>query len=394
MTIADIETPVTQPATIGTVPVHVDAAQAKDGGGAADLPRTTLAVFFMIGLAAAALWILRPFVPAIIWATMIVVAMWPLMLRLQRRLGGKRWAAVTVLTTTLLLAFVIPFSLAVTVVVSQSEQVADWAQSLGDIKLPQPPTWVTDVPVIGSRISNAWGEAASAGPEALAQNLVPYAKIAAAWLVARVGNAGGIVLQFLLTVIVSAILFARGEHAVRGVLGFFRRLAGTHGENVVILAGEAIRAVALGVVLTALVQSALGGVGLYAAGVPFPGLLTAVMFVLAIAQIGPGPVLIGTVVWVYWTSDSAWVPTALLVWSIFVGTIDNFLRPFLIQRAAHLPLLMIFAGVVGGLISFGLVGIFLGPVVLAVVYTLLKAWIAAEPSQCAQGPLVRERLAP
>jgi len=122
-------------------------------------------------------------------------------------------------------------------------------------------------------------------------------------------------------------------------------------------------------------------------------LLTALMFVLAIAQIGPGPVLIGTVVWVYWTSDSAWMPTALLVWSIFVGAIDNFLRPFLIQRAAHLPLLMVFAGVVGGLVSFGLVGIFLGPVVLAVVYTLLKAWIAAEP-QSAQGPLVRERRAP
>jgi len=104
-------------------------------------------------------------------------------------------------------------------------------------------------------------------------------------------------------------------------------------------------------------------------------------------------VLIGTVVWVYWTSDSAWIPTALLVWSLFVGSIDNFLRPFLIQRAGDLPLLMVFAGVVGGLISFGLVGIFLGPVVLAVVYTLLKAWIAVEP-QCDQGPLAGPRLAP
>jgi predicted PurR-regulated permease PerM len=293
----------------------------------------------------------------------------------------------------LLLAFVIPFSLAVTVIVEQSEHVGEWVQSMKEIKVPPPPAWVERVPLIGKRISTAWSETVTAGPEAFTQRLTPYAKTVGAWLVTQAGSAGMIMLQFLLTVVVAAILFARGESAASALLGFFRRLAGTHGENVVILAGKAIRGVALGVVLTALVQSVLGGLGLYMADVPFPGLLTAVMFVLAIAQIGPGPVLIGTVVWVFWTSESAWIPTALLIWSLFVGTIDNFLRPFLIQRAGDLPLLMVFAGVVGGLISFGLVGIFLGPVVLAVVYTLLKAWIAGEP-QCDQGPLVGGGLAP
>jgi len=300
---------------------------------------------------------------------------------------------VTVLTAALLLAFVIPFSLAVTAIVAQSEHVGEWAKSIQEIKVPPPPAWVENVPLVGSRLSTAWRDATAAGPEAMTQKLAPYAKTVGAWLVTQVGSAGMIMLQFLLTVVVAAILFAGGEGAAGALLGFFRRLAGAHGENVVILAGRAIRGVALGVVLTALVQSALGGLGLYIASVPFAGLLTAVMFMLAIAQIGPGPVLIGTVVWVYWTSDSAWIPTALLVWSLFVGSIDNFLRPFLIQRAGDLPLLMVFAGVVGGLISFGLVGIFLGPVVLAVVYTLLKAWIAVEP-QCDQGPLAGPRLAP
>ena len=393
MTTAHVDTPVTESAAIATVPVHIDPTQASNERTAADLPRTTLAVFFMVGLAAAALWILRPFVPAIIWATMIVVAMWPLMIRLQRRLWGKRWAAVTVLTAALLLAFVIPLSLAVTMVVGQTEHVGDWVESISEFKVPPPPPWVEKVPLVGSRVSTAWRDAIAAGPEGMTQKLAPYAKIVGAWLVAQIGSAGMIVLQFLLTVVVAAILFAQGESAAAALMGFFRRLAGTHGENVMILAGKAIRGVALGVVLTAIIQSALGGLGLYMASVPFAGLLTAVMFMLAIAQIGPGPVLIGTVVWVFWTSESAWIPWALLIWSIFVGSIDNFLRPFLIQRAGDLPLLMVFAGVVGGLISFGLVGIFLGPVVLAVVYTLLKAWIAAEP-QYAQGPIVRERLAP
>jgi predicted PurR-regulated permease PerM len=377
MTTIGVESPTVQPA----LSVHIAPTDTGNSRVAADLPRTTLAVFFMVGLAAAALWILRPFVPAIIWATMIVVAMWPLMLGLEARLWGKRWAAVTVLTAALLLAFVIPFSLAVTMIVAQSEHVGEWTESLQEIKVPPPPAWVENVPVVGRRISTAWQDVIVAGPEAMTQKLTPYAKIVGAWLVTQAGSAGMIVLQFLLTVVVAAILFARGETAAGGLRDFFRRLAGTQGENVVILAGRAIRGVALGIVLTALIQSVLGGLGLYMAGVPFAGLLTAVMFMLAIAQIGPGPVLLGTVVWVYWTSESAWIPTALLIWSLFVGSIDNFLRPFLIQRAGDLPLLMVFGGVVGGLISFGLVGIFLGPVVLAVVYTLLKAWVNAGP-QC------------
>lgn len=362
---------------VRTIPIQVELAGTSAAAGA-DLARTTLAVFFMVGLAVAALWILKPFVPALLWATMIAVAMWPLMLSLQARLWGKRWAAVTVMTAALVLAFAIPFSLAVTLIVSHTEDIGQWAQAAQEIRLPPPPTWIERVPVIGASVYKAWSDTLGADQAMLAQKLEPYIRTVAAWLVAQVGSAGIVVVQFLLTVLLAAILFARGEQAGFAVLGFFRRLAGTHGENVVILAGRAIRGVALGVVVTALVQSVLGGIGIAAAGVPFPGLLTAFMFVLAVAQIGPGPVLIGAVIWTYWTSDSAWIPHALLVWSILVGVIDNFLRPILIQRSGHLPLLMVFAGVVGGLLSFGLVGIFLGPVVLAVVYTLLKAWVSAD----------------
>lgn len=199
-----------------------------------------------------------------------------------------------------------------------------------------------------------------------------------------------LVLQILLTLVIAAILFARGEKAAAGVLSFFRKLAGAHGEKVVILAGRAIRSVALGVIVTALVQSALGGIGFVVAGIPLPGLLTAFMFVLTIAQIGPAPVLIGALIWMYSTSENTWAPTALLVYSIFVVAIDNVLRPILIQRGADLPLLMVFAGVIGGLLSFGVIGIFLGPVVLAVVYTLLKAWVSAEP-QYDESPIANQQ---
>ena len=124
----------------------------------------------------------------------------------------------------------------------------------------------------------------------------------------------------------------------------------------------------------ALAQSLLGGIGLAVAGVPGAGVLTAVMFMLCIAQIGPLLVLLPAVLWVFWSGDTGW-GIALAIWSGVVGTMDNFLRPVLIRMGADLPLLLIFAGVIGGLLSFGLVGIFVGPVILAVAYTLLVAWV-------------------
>ena len=152
------------------------------------------------------------------------------------------------------------------------------------------------------------------------------------------------------------------------------RLGGERGEAAVQLAGDAIRGVALGVGVTALVQAVLGGIGLAFAGVPVAGLLTALMFMLCIAQIGALPVLVPATIWAFWNGDTGW-GIFLIVWSIIVATLDNVLRPLLIRMGADLPLLLIFAGVIGGLLGFGLVGIFVGPVLLAVSYTLLESWL-------------------
>ena len=159
---------------------------------------------------------------------------------------------------------------------------------------------------------------------------------------------------------------------------FGRRLAGDRGDHVVRLAGQAIRGVALGVVVTALVQSVLGGVGLAIAGVPFAAVLTVIMFMLALAQIGPAPVLLGALAWLWWQGHTSWF-VAFLIWAVIVGSLDNILRPILIRKGADLPLLLIFAGVIGGLFAFGLLGLFVGPVLLAVAYTLLDSWVSEIP---------------
>jgi predicted PurR-regulated permease PerM len=172
--------------------------------------------------------------------------------------------------------------------------------------------------------------------------------------------------------------------AAHGVDRFARRLAGPQGANAVHLAAQAVRAVALGVVVTAILQSAAGAIGLVIAGVPFVPILTALIFILAVAQVGAAPVLIPAAIWVYARSGAGW-GTVFLVWAIFCVTFDNFLRPLLIKRGADLPLLLIFAGVIGGLVAVGVLGLFIGPVVLAVAYTLLVEWVSESTSSDEQG---------
>jgi predicted PurR-regulated permease PerM len=209
----------------------------------------------------------------------------------------------------------------------------------------------------------------------LSERLAPHARSIAAWLFAQAGSFLLMIVQFLLTVIISAVLYATGESAASGVCRFTRRLAGQHGENAAILAAKAVRGVALGVVVTAVVQAALGGAGLVISGVPGAAVLTAVMFMLCVAQVGPMLVLVPAVVWLFWADQTVW-GSIMVVWTIFVGVLDNVLRPILIKKGADLPLLLIFSGVIGGLIAFGVIGLFVGPVLLAVTYTLLREWVA------------------
>ena len=340
-----------------------------------DLTRTVLAVACIAGLVGASFWVLRPFLGAAIWAAMLVVATWPLLGKLQAAVGGRRAPAVAVMTIALLLLLVVPLWAAIDTIADNGERISTWGKSLAENGLPPPPDFVARLPVVGEKIAAHWTAVASGGAESLVGRLKPYASGIGKWAVAEAGTVGFIFVQFFLVVVLAAVMYANGEAAAGQLRRFGRRLAGERGENSVILAGQAIRGVALGVGVTAIVQTTLGGIGLAVAGVPFAGLLSALMLMFCIAQIGPGIILFAAVGWMYWTGDTTWA-TGLLVWSVFVTTLDNFLRPFLIKQGADLPLLLIFAGVIGGMLGFGLIGIFIGPVVLAVTYTLLQAWIA------------------
>ncbi|WP_408536073.1 AI-2E family transporter YdiK [Paraburkholderia fungorum] len=343
----------------------------------ADIARILLIIVILSLLIFGSLYIVRPFLPALIWATMIVVATWPVMLGIQKRIGGRRWIAVTVMLAGLLVVIVLPLYAAVSTIAEHGGDIIEQTKALPNYTLPPPPHWLHEVPLAGERFSGEWQRLSDAGPGGVLAQVQPYAMIAAKWLLSQAGTVGVLVIHLMLTVIISGILYSQGEAASASVMRFAARVAAERGAAAVRLAGLSIRAVALGIVVTAAAQAALAGLGLYVAGIPGAGILTALILILCLAQIGPGLPLIGAVVWLIY-HDQLVAGIALGVWSVFVVLLDNVLRPLLIKRGVDLSLLLILTGVLGGVIAFGIVGLFIGPVILAVTFTLLQAWIDEE----------------
>ena len=342
-----------------------------------DLIRQLLSVLTLLVLIGGSLWVMQPFVAPLIWAAMITVATWPTLLWLQRHLGNRRGLATLAMLLLLLLGLFVPLTLAIVTMVSHADEALEWLKGLDPSQMIDPPAWVASLPMVGERVAQAWRDTVQGGGAALAAKLTPYAGTLAKAALRQVGALGAVGLQFLLTVAICGVLYLQGEIGARGVTRFAHRLAGERGVRMVHLAAHAARGVALGVVVTAVAQAVLGGIGVAVAGVPGAMVLTTIMFLLTIAQIGPLPVLLSCCGWLLWSGHTG-AAIGLLLWSGVVGTIDNLLRPWLIRKGADLPLLLIFAGVIGGLMAFGLLGIFIGPVVLAVTYTLMGSWMDEE----------------
>ena len=338
-----------------------------------DLTRITLAVLFIGSLLVASFWVMQPFLPAIVWAMTLVIATWPLMLWVQRHVGNRRGLAALIMTLVLLLVLIVPFWLAVSIIVTNIDEIGELIRTLLSMRVPRPPAWLAELPF--KRLTEAWGRLASTQVQELAPKLMPYAGAISQWFASAAGSLGSMFLHFLLTTAIAAIMYTGGEKAASTAILFGRRLGGDRGELAVRLAGQAIRSVALGVVVTAVAQTAVGGIGLLVAGVAFAPLLTAMIFILCLIQLGPGLVMVPAVVWMYYSGETLWA-TVLLVFTIVAATMDQFIRPVLIRMGADLPILLILAGVIGGLVAFGILGIFVGPTVLAVAYTLLNAWMA------------------
>lgn len=342
-----------------------------------DLPKLMFGVIFIMVMIIASFWVIQPFVMGLAWAGMVVIATWPLLIRLEKLLWGRRSLAVVVMTILLILLFVIPIALLVSSLVENSAPLIQWASSPSNLRMPNV-DWMKSIPLVGDKLYSSWHTLISGGANALMVKVQPYVGATATWFVAQAAHVGYFLIHLALMVLFSVLLYIHGEQVALGIRHFAMRAADKRGDAVVVMAAKAIRAVALGVVVTALVQAILGGIGLAVAGIQYATILTVLMFICCVAQLGPLLVLIPAIIWVYWTGDTTW-GTVLLVWSCIVGTLDNFLRPYLIRMEADMPMILILSGVIGGLLSFGMIGLFIGPVVLAISYRLISAWVHETP---------------
>ena len=340
-----------------------------------DITRIVLQVLFIGLLLAGSLWTLLPFLGGLVWAATVVIATWPLLLNVRARMGKRPWLAVVIMTGLALLAVILPFAFAVSTLLDVAHRGPEVLGEFLTRGLGPPPEWLGKIPAVGNQLVAKWQEIAAGGRDGLIEAARPYMGAAAQWAISITGGIGMVSINILLTIALVAILYAQGEIAARGALAFGYRLGGDRGMEVIRLAAQAVRSVALGVVVTALVQSVLAGIALWLCGVPGAGILAALVFMLGIAQLGPLPVLIPAIAWLFWTDHfvAGWVLIGL---AIPIGMLDNVLRPILIRRGVQLPMLLIIAGVIGGLLGFGVMGLFVGPVLLAATYTLGKSWVS------------------
>ncbi len=349
------------------------STQASDGKLSV---QRTVEVAIRIGLvfllAAWCFLIVEPFIIPILWGMIIAIASYPIYRWMQVKLGGRGRLAAAVFT-------LLALALLITPTVMLMDTVADTTQTLsqdlqdGSLTIPPPPASVREWPIIGEELSAFWS-GASENLGATLTSIAPQLKEAAGWLLSTAAGAGVGVLQFVISIIIAGVILANAISFGGFLKTLARRLMGSRGDEFAMLASKTVRSVAQGVLGVALIQSLLAGVGLLAAGVPGAGLWALLVLLLAIVQLPPILILAPIILYVF-SASSTTVAVVFMIWSILVSASDAFLKPLLLGRGVEVPMLIILVGAIGGMIYSGIIGLFVGAVVLALGYELFKAWL-------------------
>ena len=343
----------------------------------------TVRIGILLLLAAWCFSIIKPFAIPIAWGVIIAVSEYPSYLRLRSWLGGRGTTAAALMAVLGLLVLLVPVALLSGTVVDGAQGLAKGFQE-GTLAVPPPPESVKGWPLIGDSLSAFWAQA-SHNLAATAEKIAPQLKTAGKWLLSTAAGAGFGVLQFIIAIVIAGALLANSESAGTFARAVAARLAGEKGEGFAKLAEATVRSVTKGILGVALIQSILAGIGFMVMGIPGAGLWALLCLLLSTVQIGIVPVTLPILIYVFATADT--VPAVLfLVWSIIVGTLDNVLKPIMLGRGVEVPMAVIFVGAIGGFITSGIIGLFVGAVVLVLGYKLLLAWVHEGPG----GPVNEE----
>ena len=317
--------------------------------------------------------ILMPFISVVAWGAILAVAIFTPYLKLVEKLGGRKKLAVTLIAVIGIAIIVVP-------VITLSSSVIDGATHLGDqitegtIHVPAPPAYVEDWPIIGKKTYKLWLQASDNLRAVLAQYPDQLTAIGKKMLGAAAGVGGGL-LQFIVSLLIAMVFLVSADGASAGVRRMANRLSPNQGDELLDMSTSTIRSVAVGVIGIAFIQAVLGGLGMMFAGVPAAGLLAIFILVLAIAQLPP-LLILGPVAFYVFSAESTTVSLIFLVWSIIVSFSDAVLKPLFLGRGVDVPMLVILLGAIGGMISSGIVGLFVGAVILALGYKLVGEWLA------------------
>jgi predicted PurR-regulated permease PerM len=323
------------------------------------------------------IYVLQPFMATFLFAAIFCLFTWPLYHRLWRLFGRRDTLAAITMTLLLLIALILPMAyLANNLADSADKLLNELRTSLQNLQ-PQAPDWVRSLPLVGEQISHAW-ERATASQEELIKLLRQYYEPIRAFTLRAVQLVAGGFLQLLLVVFVAFFFYRDGARMTKALVTIVRRLGGELGEEMLVLSCNTVKGVMLGIFGTALAQSVVAMLGFLLAGAPTPMLLASATFFLSVIPIGPPLIWGGASLWLYNHGEHGWAIFLALYGLLAISTVDNVLKPILISHSSHLPLLLIVFGVLGGALTFGFIGIFLGPTLLAVGFTLMQHWIVMQ----------------
>jgi len=319
--------------------------------------------------------LVRPFIPILAWSVILAVALYPIYAALSDHLGRRPKLAAVIVT---IIAVAIVIGPATWLGLGLVDGLRAISEQLDSDKLvvPSPPAAIRDWPLIGARLYDFWSEA-STGLDVAYGRLAPHLKPLVRPVLAIAGSAGLGTIKFLASVILAGFLFPSGPRLVAASRNIMARVMPGRSDDFVALAGATIRTVSQGVIGIALLQSLLFGIGLKLAGIASAGLLAFAVLILGILQLGSAIVLIPCVIWIWMTKDFT-MASLITLYLVVVGLADNVLKPMFMGRGLTTPMLVIFIGLLGGTLAHGIVGLFVGPIVLAVAWELMMAWIRDE----------------
>ena len=322
--------------------------------------------------------VLQPFLTAVILAAILCATSWPLFVRLRTRFGGRTWVPALIMLLLITLVLFAPFVIVGATIADNAEIMTSWVKGAVERGPPDPPAWVAELPLIGERAAAYWAGMAH-DTNALVAELRKYLQPLRGFALASGMNVAGALLQLALSILIAFFIFRDGDEIVERLQAGMGRLAGSRGADLSNLAVVTVRNVVLGILGTALVQGILAAIGFWIAGIRAAPLLGFITFLLSPVPIGPPLVWIPAGIWLINSGETGWGIFVLLWGGLIVSTIDNVIKPLIISAGSDLPFILVLLGVLGGAIAFGFIGVFLGPVLLAVGYALLKDWAAHRP---------------